>query len=101
VMLYNSASHQWKELAHGKSITGLTWSSDGTYLYFEDLLEPKEPVYRMRPGDSTPERWIDFGAFLQAGAIRCQFAGLAPDGSALATINRGGNDVYELELNLP
>ena len=101
VMLFNFQTRRWNVMAHGHLLSALTWSPDARYLYFEDILEPKEPIYRMRPSDSKPERWTDFDALLQSGAIRCQFAGLGPDGSVLAAINRGGNDVYELELNLP
>lgn len=76
-------------------------SKDGKYLYFEDILEPKEPVYRMRTGDARPERWTDFDSVLQSGVARCQFTGLAPDGSVLAIAWRGSPEIYSLDLDLP
>lgn len=55
----------------------------------------------MRPGDSKPERWTDFDSVLQTGVGRCQFAGLAPDGSMLAIAWRGCPEIYTLDLDLP
>ncbi len=101
VMLYNFQTHQWKEIAHGDSLSALIWSPDAQYMYFEDILGPHEPVYRIRPRGGPTERVTDFENVLGSGAIRCQFAGFAPDGSLLAIINRGSNDIYELDLDLP
>lgn len=95
------AGRRWKEIAHGHLLSGLSWSKDGKYLYFEDILEPKEPVYRMRTGDAHPERWTDFDSVLQSGVARCQFTGLAPDGSVLAIAWRGSPEIYSLDLDLP
>jgi hypothetical protein len=100
-MLFNFQTRQWKEIAHGNSLSALTWSRDSKFLYFEDILEPREPVYRIRPTDSQAERVMDFATVLATGASRCQFIGFAPDGSVMATVSRGGSDIYSLELDLP
>lgn len=100
-MLFNFQTRQWREMAHGHLLSGLSWSKDGKYLYFEDILEPKEPVYRMRTGDAHLERWTDFDSVLQSGVARCQFTGLAPDGSVLAIAWRGSPEIYSLDLDLP
>lgn len=55
----------------------------------------------MRTGDAPPERWTDFDSVLQSGVARCQFAGLAPDGSVLALVWRGSPEIYSLDLDLP
>lgn len=100
-MLFNFQTRRWKQIAHGHLLSGLSWSKDGKYLYFEDILEPKEPVYRMRTGDAHPERWTDFDSVLQSGVARCQFSGLAPDGSVLVIAWRGSPEIYSLDLDLP
>jgi Tol biopolymer transport system component/DNA-binding winged helix-turn-helix (wHTH) protein len=101
VMLFNFQARQWKEIAHGDSLSALYWSADAQYLFFEDVLGPHEPVYRIRPSAGKVERVTDFETVLASGAIRCQFAGFAPDGSLMAIVNRGSNDIYELDLDLP
>ena len=100
-MLFDFHSRRWKEIAHGHLLSSLTWSKDGKYLYFEDILEPKEPVYRMRPRDSRIERWADFDPLLRSGIDRCQFFGLTPDGSVMVIASRGSSEIYALDLELP
>jgi hypothetical protein len=78
----------------------LRWSPDAAFLYYQDLLAPGEPVYRIRPTESEAERVTDFASVLATGATRCQFIEFAPDGSVMAVAIRGGSDVYALELNL-
>ncbi len=101
VMLFNFQTRRWKEMAHGDSFSALTWSRDSQHLYFEDILGPSEPIYRVRPAETQAERVMDFATVLATGASRCQFVGLAPDGSVMAIISRGGSDIYALELDLP
>jgi Tol biopolymer transport system component/DNA-binding winged helix-turn-helix (wHTH) protein len=101
VMLFSFRTRRWNKIAHGNLLSALTWSPDAEYLYFEDILAPSEPIYRIRPAEAQTERVTDFETVLGAGAIRCQFAGFAPDGSVMAIVNRGNNDIYALELDLP
>jgi Tol biopolymer transport system component/DNA-binding winged helix-turn-helix (wHTH) protein len=101
VMLFNFKTRRWNQIAHGNLLSALTWSPDAEYLYFEDILAPSEPIYRIRPAGAQAERVTDFETVLGAGAIRCQFVGFAPDGSVMAIVNRGSNDIYALELDLP
>lgn len=96
--LLDLRTHLWTEIAHGKAISFPVWSADSV-LYFQDLLEPGEPVYRVRPGVSGPQRVYSFEDILQVGAIRCAFLGFAPDGSLLVQVSRGGGDVYALTLS--
>jgi Tol biopolymer transport system component len=100
-MLFDFRTRQWKEMAHGNSLSALNWSPDSQYLYFEDILELHEPLYRIRSSGGQAERVADFESVLASGALRCQFAGFAPDGSLMAIVNRGSNDIYELDLELP
>lgn len=101
IFLFDFQTHRWKEIANGASLSQLTWSRNAKYLYFQDLLEAKQPIYRVRVGDGKSERVTDFQLMLQAGFARCAFAGLAPDGSPLALLSRGDRDVYALDLELP
>jgi len=34
-------------------------------------------------------------------ASQCHFTGVAPDGSVYATLDRGGTDVYALDIKFP
>jgi dipeptidyl aminopeptidase/acylaminoacyl peptidase len=102
VMLFDFQTHDWKEIASGgKSFYYLESAQDGKYLYFQDVLEAGQPLYRVHAGDWKLERVMSFESLLQNGVLRCRFAGLTPDGSPIVLATRGGGDIYELDLDLP
>ena len=94
-------TNRWTVVAHGTVIASAAWSADSV-LYFQDMVEPGQPVYRVQPGVSGPQRVFSFEDVLQgSSAKRCEFQGFAPDGSVLVQVSRGGGDVYALTVNLP
>jgi Tol biopolymer transport system component len=99
--LYDLKTETWKEVARGTLLSGSSWSRDSKYLYYQDLLAPDEPVFRYDPETRTSKRALDFAPLLGAGAIRCGFNGLSPDGSILAVITHGDGDLYRIDLELP
>jgi Tol biopolymer transport system component len=101
VMLFDFQTHNWKEIAKGKTFYYLESSRDGKYLYYQDLQEAGQPLYRVRKGDWKPERVMSFESLLQTGVLRCRFMGLTLDGSPMLLATRGGGEVYALELDLP
>jgi len=98
--LLDLKTHRWSEVARGKVFTFPAWSADSV-LYFEDLLETGEPVYRFQPAASSAQRVYGFEDILQSGAMRCALIGFAPDGALLVQVNRGGGDIYAFSVNLP
>ena len=102
VLLFDFQTGDWKEIASaGKSFYYLEPTRNGKYLYFQDLVEEGQPLYRVRAGDWRLERVMSFESLLQTGVVRCRFMGLAPDGSPMLLATRGGGDVYALDLDLP
>jgi eukaryotic-like serine/threonine-protein kinase len=102
VMLFDFQTRDWKPIAtNGKLFYYLEATRDGKYLYFQDLLESGQPLYRIRAGDWKLERVMSFDSLLQTGVLRCRFMGLTPDGSPMILATRGGEDVYALDLDLP
>ena len=102
VMLFDFKTHDWKQIgANGKLFYYLEGTRDGKYLYFQDLLESGQPLYRIRAGDWKLERVMSFDSLLRTGVLRCRFMGLTPDGSPMILATRGGGDVYALDLDLP
>lgn len=99
--LYDIPRKRWTEIARGQYISTPFWSADGKYVYFQDILESGESVYRFRLPDSSLERVHSFEDLLRSGALRCGLIGLAPDGSLLVQVVRGGANLYKLELELP
>ena len=101
VMLFDVRTQKWTNLSQGTLLNAgvLKWSRDGHYLYFQDLLAPNEPIYRVRISDHRREEMVSFGNFIRAGVPRCAFVDLAPDGSPIATLLRNHADIYALDLS--
>lgn len=99
--LFNPMSQKWSRAAQARQIARMEWSRDGRSLYFQDILDLAEAVFRLNPETLVNERVLDFTKPLQAGAVRCGFEGLAPDGSFLASIRRSTLDIYALDFEAP
>jgi DNA-binding winged helix-turn-helix (wHTH) protein/Tol biopolymer transport system component len=96
--LLDLRTHRWTVVARGKVISFPVWSPDSV-LYFQEPVEPGQPVYRVQPGSSGPQRVYSFEDILQgSSALRCGFEGFAPDGSLLVQVSRGGGDVYAITV---
>jgi Tol biopolymer transport system component/DNA-binding winged helix-turn-helix (wHTH) protein len=99
--LYDIRQKRWTEIARGNFISTPQWATDSMYVYFQDILESGEPVYRFRPKVGSLERVHSFEDLLKSGALRCGFIGFGPDGSLLVQLARGGGNLYKIELDLP
>ena len=87
----------WTERASGVLLTGLNWS--GSYLYFQDLLEPDQPVYRWGLSSKRSERVADFRESAAGSAARIGLAGLTPGGDLLLILSHGRDDIYSLDVD--
>jgi Tol biopolymer transport system component/DNA-binding winged helix-turn-helix (wHTH) protein len=101
LMLYDFESRHWSQLVQGVFLQNPTWSSDGQSIYYQDAFEPSQPIYRIWIAGHRRERIADFEELYNSGVVRSLFAGLAPDGSLLAEINRNYGDIFALDLDLP
>jgi sugar lactone lactonase YvrE len=101
LMLLDIRTQQWTKLSEGTLVNVMAWSKDGKALYYQDLLEANEPVYRVRLSDHKRELVTSFETLLAGSTQRAAFVTLAPDGSLIATLTRAGGDIYSLDLDLP
>ena len=101
VWLYDCQTHKWSILAEANFPSALRWSPGGDALYFQDVDELEQSVFRIPMTTKEVERVTKFGDLLSFGASRCIFTGLSPDGSVYVTVDHGGVDVYSVDLRLP
>ena len=101
IVLYSFGSQQWTTLTEDANAQGMRWSADGNFVYFQKARDPEQSVYRIRIGSKQPEKVLGFATLLGSMASQCRFTGVAPDGSVYATLDRGGTDLYSLDLSLP
>ena len=99
--LYDIKKTQWTKLARGNVMAIPVWAANSRYVYSQDILEPGEPVYRFLADHPAKERFYSFEDLLQTDVLRCGFEGLAPDGSLIVKLSRGGSNLYRIQLELP
>ncbi|HEX4543446.1 MAG TPA: winged helix-turn-helix domain-containing protein [Candidatus Acidoferrum sp.] len=102
LMLFDSLSQRWTELAKGLGLFGPAWSRDSKYVYSQDVSAGSEqPIFRVRISDRKAERIATASQILRADVNRFYFLGLAPDGSPLVTLTHGNSDIYALDVDFP
>jgi Tol biopolymer transport system component/DNA-binding winged helix-turn-helix (wHTH) protein len=102
LFVFDLKAKAWTTLAGGNLLSNPRWSADSSYLYYQDLLEAEQAVYRIRVRDRRSRKLMGFGKELREGAQRCWFAALGPErGSLIVLLDRGWIDVYALDLDLP
>lgn len=101
VMIYDLAKREWTKAGSGTYLSALAWSRDGRYLYYQDVLEKDEPLYRIRLPDFRRETIFNFHEILSGNVFRCAFVGLDPNGSPIVNLSLSDSDVYAIDLYLP
>jgi DNA-binding winged helix-turn-helix (wHTH) protein/Tol biopolymer transport system component len=103
LMLFDSQSRQWSELAHGEVLRApVLWSRDSKYAYSQDTSEGvSQPIFRVRVSNLKRERVASLEQVLRADVRNFFLTGLAPDDSPLVSLVLSHSDIYALDLNLP
>src|SRR5579863_6329872 len=101
IRMFDTASHRWSTLAQGKSLGFPVWSADGASLYYQDVLAPGEPLYRLQIANGSRTLVASFQSALDNGISRCVFVALTPEGIPLIAQDRNHSDIYGARLLLP
>ncbi len=100
LMLFDSASQKWSELASA-SIGFTQWSADNKYVYFDTGFSADLAVYRVRIADRKTERVADLKNLRRVVEPFISWSGLSPDGSPLLMRDVGTQEVYALDFEAP
>jgi dipeptidyl aminopeptidase/acylaminoacyl peptidase len=98
LLLYDSQTQKWTELAKG-SLSWLNWSHDGQYVYVLDY-RGKDAVVRIRVSDHKTEQVADLKNVATTGRYGA-YLSLTPDDSPLLLRDRGTEDVYAVDWETP
>jgi Tol biopolymer transport system component/DNA-binding winged helix-turn-helix (wHTH) protein len=101
VYVYDCKLEKWSVLSEANFPATLRWSPSGDALYYQDVDEVEESIFRVPMATRETERVMRLGDLLSAGAARCMFTGLSPDGSVYVTVDHGDVDVYSVDLKIP
>jgi Tol biopolymer transport system component/DNA-binding winged helix-turn-helix (wHTH) protein len=97
--LYDVAANKWSALAKGLVFSPVAWSPDSQFIYYQDVLEPDEPVRRLNLQTRKSEIVFECKPLLEGSVSRCAFEDLLPDGSLLVQLTRGDHEVYSIVLD--
>jgi DNA-binding winged helix-turn-helix (wHTH) protein/Tol biopolymer transport system component len=100
VWLYDCRLEKWSVLSEANFPAALRWSPSGDALYYQDVDEVEESIFRVPMATRETERVLGLGDILSLGAARGIFTGLSPDGSVYVTVDHGDVDVYAVDLKL-
>lgn len=71
VQLFGARRREWTQLATAHHLGRYQWGADSRDLYFQDLLDPQEAIFRGEASTRKIDRVLDFSNPLsQAGAMR-------------------------------
>ncbi|HLK05485.1 MAG TPA: hypothetical protein VKT53_13675, partial [Candidatus Acidoferrum sp.] len=101
IAVYDTHRKTWKRLAKGRLLGVPAWTADGRSVYFQDLLESGEPLYKIEVASGKLVKVASFEHELERGASRCAFIALTGDGRPVIAIDRSLPDIYGAALVLP
>ena len=101
IRVFDIESQRWSTIARGKSLGFPVWSADGTSLYYQDVLAPAEPVYRVQIANKVQTQVASFQSALDAGVGRCVLVALSPQGAPIIEFDQNDSDIYGARLLLP
>jgi Tol biopolymer transport system component/DNA-binding winged helix-turn-helix (wHTH) protein len=101
IRMFDVESQRWSTIAQGKSIGFPVWSADGASLYFQDVLAPGEPLYRVQIAKGAQTQVASFQSAIDAGIGRCVLVALSPQGAPIIEFDHNHSDIYGAHLLLP
>ncbi len=101
IRILDGAAQTWRTIAQGKNVSYPLWSKDSADVYYQDLLSPGQPLYRVRVADGARTMVASFQKILDSGISRCVFVSLTPEGSPVIAFDRSTSDIYGARLVLP
>jgi Tol biopolymer transport system component/DNA-binding winged helix-turn-helix (wHTH) protein len=101
IKLYDLRKKEWTDIASATLVGGLLWAADSQSLYYQDILEEDEPIYRIWLSSRRREKVYDFHKQLSSAYFRCVMYGLKSDGSLLIHLMRSSSDVYAFDIDFP
>jgi len=100
IRLYDVWRNKWTEIVTATLISGPSWAPDSKSIYYQDILEENQPIYRVRLSVMRRESVYEFHRELSSGYFRCLLYGIKPDGSLLIRLSRSHADIYAFDVDL-
>lgn len=98
IMLYDTASHTWKQLLQ-QSAADPVWSGDSKSLFFHSYVQKSQTIYRVSVPEGKAERLTDLEDLRFADAVDYQFAGVTPRDAPLVNASMSTANLYSTDLD--
>ena len=99
LMLFDSITNQWSNLAEGEEIGYNEWSHNGKYLYFRENKGGAGQLVRMKIENRVSEHILSLENFPQLSDGYASWIGLTPDDAPLLMRDRSVQEIYALDLH--
>lgn len=102
LLLFESSTERWSDLASGNNLQYPNWSHDSKYIHFEDTQDNGPAMYRVAIGGGKIEQVISFKdirrPLVTAGG---KWSGLGPDDAPLVMRDVTSREIYAFEMQWP
>lgn len=97
LMLFDRAQQRWSTLADGGAGDPV-WSSDSRSIFFQNFLEPGEPVYRINLPAGPAQKIATLADLFNAEALDYRLMTLAPGNQPVISAESSTVNIYSLDL---
>jgi len=98
LLLFDFKTQKWADWINESGVvTQPTWSSDGRYIYYQNILTNSPGYRRVKLGERHSQLVVDLKNLHLSG----DWAGLTPNGSPLFERNVSTDEIYALDVELP
>ena len=101
ILQWDASTKKWNLIVRGKQLAGPVWSWDSKHLYYQDVLETGQPIYRFEMEKARSERVVSFEKLLTGGVQRCIIQAITPDGALVIYLIRSNVRIHAFDLYLP
>jgi Tol biopolymer transport system component len=101
LMLFDFRTRKWEQADKDHTFNSLSWSRDGSYIYFDDQSPDDPAIWRLAIPGRKLERVASLKGVRQPHGFMEPSTGLAPDGSPLLTRDIGTQEIYALDWEAP
>ena len=101
IFFYSPNDKQWSPGPSGTRVGYAYWSSRAEELFYQDLGEPDQSIYRFKPATGSKRLSFSFKEALRKDAVTCRLAGIGADDRLYAYVLEATSDLFAIDLDLP
>ncbi len=101
IFFYSPNDKQWSPGPSGTRVGYAYWSSRAEELFYQDLGEPDQSIYRFKPATGSKRLSFSFKEALRKDAVTCRLAGIGADDRLYAYVLEATSDLLAIDLDLP